>query len=245
MIQFRPLRADEIECRVSTVSEKGASVLLYKTARTDMDLLDETVGPMNWQRTHQIIEGNLYCTISIWDDEKKQWVAKQDVGTESNTEKEKGQASDSFKRAGFCWGIGRELYTGPFIWIGASDCKIAEGRNGKLACYDNFKVDHITIEDGVITALRITNESKNGKVVFTFPKQKAHTKPEAQEEPQDLTQPFTITQSMYNVLCSLCKQKGKNTKEVVNSYGVEKPAEMLVTVWQKAVADLKELPDVQ
>ena len=105
MIQFRPLRADEIECRVSTVSEKGASVLLYKTARTDMDLLDETVGPMNWQRTHQIIDGNLYCTISIWDDEKKQWVAKQDVGTESNTEKEKGQASDSFKRAGFCWGI--------------------------------------------------------------------------------------------------------------------------------------------
>lgn len=245
MIQFRPLRADEIECRVSTVSEKGASVLLYKTARTDMDLLDETVGPMNWKRSHQIIDGNLYCTIEIWDAEKQQWISKQDVGTESNTEKEKGQASDSFKRAGFCWGIGRELYTGPFIWIGASDCKVTQGKNGKPTCYDDFKVDHIVIEDGVITALRITNESKNGKVVFTFPKQRTYTKP--QEEPTDVPQeePVTISQAMYNVLTNLCKKKGVKVRAVLDDYGAENPSDLLVTDFEEAVADLKEFPDAQ
>ena len=245
MIQFRPLRADEIDCRIATISDKGLSLLLYKDARVDMRLLDEVVGPLNWKRSHQMIGDNLYCTLEVWDEEKKQWISKQDVGTESFTEKEKGQASDSFKRAGFCFGIGRELYTAPFIWISPTNCTIKKGKNYKLICYDNFKVSNITIENGVITFLEIRNEDKDGKVVFTFPKQKAHTKPEVQEGQLDLTQPFTITQSMYNVLCNLCKQKGKSAKEVVNSYGVEKPAEMLVTVWEEAVADLKELPDAQ
>ena len=104
-MKFRLLTADEIECRIGTVKAQGVSLLLYKDARTDQNILDEVVGSMNWQRSHQILDGNLYCTVSIWDEEKKQWISKQDVGTESFTEKEKGQASDCFKRACFNFGI--------------------------------------------------------------------------------------------------------------------------------------------
>lgn len=121
-LKFRLLKASEIDCRIATVSQKGVSVLLYKDARVDQNILDETVGPMNWQRSHS--RDNANCTVSLWDDEKKQWISKEDTGTESYTEKEKGLASDSFKRACFNWGIGRELYTAPFIWIPAGDCKV-------------------------------------------------------------------------------------------------------------------------
>lgn len=113
----RLLKADEIECRVGTIKGNGLTLLLYKDARVDMKILDETYGVGNWQRTHEVINGNLFCNIELWNDKISQWVKKQDVGTESFTEKEKGEASDSFKRAGFNVGIGRELYTSPFIWI--------------------------------------------------------------------------------------------------------------------------------
>ena len=99
---IRPLLASEIECRVGTMKPDGSgcSLLLYKDARVDMRILDEVFGEMNWKRHHDVVNGNLFCTLSIWDNEKKEWVSKQDVGTESSTEKEKGQASDAFKRAG-------------------------------------------------------------------------------------------------------------------------------------------------
>lgn len=121
MIPIRKLYASEIECRVAQCrkNKNGAwcSILLYKDARVDMKILDEVYGPLGWQREHSLIGDRLYCTISIWDAEKGVWIKKQDVGTESYTEKEKGQASDSFKRAGFNVGIGRELYTAPKIFI--------------------------------------------------------------------------------------------------------------------------------
>ena len=113
MNMFRTLRADEIDCRIAQIKENGLCLLLYKDARCDQNILDETVGPMNWQRQHT--RDNRNCIVSIWDSEKQQWISKEDTGTESNTEKEKGLASDSFKRACVNWGIGRELYTAPFI----------------------------------------------------------------------------------------------------------------------------------
>ena len=128
--RIRLLRAEEIECRVAKVNQKGVSLLLYKDARVDCKILDEVFGPMNWQRTHQSIDGNLYCTVSIWDPEKGQWISKQDVGTRSYTEQEKGQASDSFKRAAVVVGIGRELYTAPFIWIPAERVCIERREGG-------------------------------------------------------------------------------------------------------------------
>lgn len=125
----RLLRPEEIECRVQRISEgKGrnegkyfATLLLYKDARCDMRLLDETFGPENWQRDHKTERGNLFCGIGVWDEQKKVWVWKWDAGSESNQDAEKGHASDSFKRAGFNWGIGRELYTAPFVYIELMD----------------------------------------------------------------------------------------------------------------------------
>lgn len=143
-MEIRTLRADEIECRVQQVTDKGCIILVYKNARCDMRILDEVFGSMNWQRTHEVINDNLFCNIDIWDKEKNQWVRKQDVGVESNTEKEKGEASDSFKRAGFNVGIGRELYTAPFIWINLDKSEITE-YNGKkqLAKGVRFEVKSI------------------------------------------------------------------------------------------------------
>lgn len=158
-LEFRDLRADEIDCRIAMVKQSGLSLLLYKDARCDMNILDETVGAFNWQRTHT--RDNANCIVSIYDEDKKQWVSKEDTGTESNTEKEKGLASDSFKRACFNWGIGRELYTAPFIWVDASNLNMTSGK-----CYDKFAVAEIKIENKKIVYLKIVNTSKKGAVVF-------------------------------------------------------------------------------
>lgn len=170
MEKIRLLRADEIEARVNTISEKGLTLLLYKDARCDMNILDETFGILGWQRHHT--RDNANCIISIWDDDKKQWIDKEDTGTESFTEKEKGLASDSFKRAGFNVGIGRELYTAPFIWVPSSKTEIKKGNNGKPTTFDKFTVVEITYTDKrTIDGLKIVNQ--NGEVVFEkYPKQK-------------------------------------------------------------------------
>lgn len=167
-LKFRLLEASEIDVRVATVSENGCSLLLYKDARCDMNILDENVGAMNWQRQHT--RDNANCIVSIWDDEKKQWISKEDTGTESFTEKEKGLASDSFKRACFNWGIGRELYTAPFIWVNPDCVKIVD-KNGKKTTYDRFKVEKILYEDGKIAALSILNTTKKCRA-FVFDERK-------------------------------------------------------------------------
>ena len=167
---MRDLRANEIELRAQQVKENGLVLLLYKNARVDMDVLDEEYGPLGWMRSHEFKDGKLYCTVSVWDEAKQQWISREDVGTESNTEAEKGQASDSFKRANVNFGIGRELYTAPFIWINASDCTIKSRQyNGKTSyyCNDKFSVEKIIIENKVITAIAIRNDT-TGKRVFVW-----------------------------------------------------------------------------
>ena len=182
MCKFRTLRADEIDVRVATVVEnKGFSLLLYKDARCDMNILDETIGSMNWQRTHT--RENANCIVSIWDKEKNQWISKEDTGTESNTEKEKGLASDSFKRACFNWGIGRELYTSPFIWVSETSYISINKRTGKPQVNERFKVSAINItEDKVIVGLEIVDSK--GKVVFSKDI-KVKNPPPKQEKPKD------------------------------------------------------------
>ena len=138
---FRLLTADEIECRISQISDKGLALLLYKTARTDANLLDERYGPFAWQNDFKIVDNVLYGGIGLREVDGE-WVWKWDAGTESNTEAEKGRASDAFKRAGFKWGIGRELYTAPRIWISADKCNIRDRK-----CYDNFEVEKIAYND--------------------------------------------------------------------------------------------------
>ena len=166
MLKFRDLTANEIECRVQSVKQNGLILLLYKDARVDMNILDETVGAENWQREHYECKGNLFCRVGIDITENGSWVWKSDCGVESNTEAQKGEASDSFKRACFNWGIGRELYTAPFVWIPADKCDI---NNGK--CYDKFEVEKIAIEDKRITGLAIRNVTK-GIRVFVWQEQK-------------------------------------------------------------------------
>ena len=161
---FDLLTAAEIECRIGTTklpkdgNPGGVSLLLYKDARCDMARLDKTVGVMNWQREHS--RENANCKVSIWDDEKKMWVSKEDTGVASRTEAEKGLASDSFKRACFNWGIGRELYTSPFIWISG---------NPDVLKWERFKVKAIGYDENrCINALTIVD--KSNRVVFQMGK---------------------------------------------------------------------------
>ena len=170
MKKFRELYANEIECRVATCKSSGLSLLLYKDARCDMNILDETVGVMNWQREHKELKGNIYCGVSIYDEDLGRWATKWDCGKESNTEAEKGESSDSFKRACFNWGIGRALYTAPYIWIPSDKCAIKpSGRKDKygnevLTCTDKFVVEQIIYEEGCIVAISIRNKTQNKRV---------------------------------------------------------------------------------
>lgn len=161
-MNFRKLKASEVECRINSVKQTGLVLLLYKDARCDMNILDETVGPEGWQRNHELINGNLFCNVGIKINDE--WIWKQDVGTESYTEKEKGQASDSFKRACFNWGIGRELYTAPFIWMPATKCKIESGK-----CYDHFEVTLLEYEGNAISALEILNTDTKATYKYGTP----------------------------------------------------------------------------
>lgn len=173
---FRKLFSHEVDVRVGTnkAGGKGASLLLYKDARCDMNILDDTVGSLGWQRTHT--RDNANCIVSIYDDKKNMWISKEDTGTESMTEKEKGMASDSFKRACVNWGIGRELYTAPFIWI---DRNVVSESDIKFA---KFKCDEIGYDDnGVIDRLVI---SSKGKTIYSFGSSKKveNSKPKIKKE---------------------------------------------------------------
>lgn len=170
MNEIRLLKSSEIECRVGQCgkSQKGVawcSLLLYKDARCDMKVMDETFGPMGWQKSYELINGNLFCTVSVRS-EDGEWISKQDVGVESNTEKEKGQASDAFKRACVNWGVGRELYTAPKIFVTLKDGETVE-RNGKMALAPKvvFTVTEIDFDDKrTISALTIVDN--NGVVRY-------------------------------------------------------------------------------
>ena len=169
MCMFRDLTASDVECRIGMCKENGLQLLLYKDARVDMNILDEKVGQEGWQREHYEVKGNLYCRVGIRFGET--WVWKSDCGTESNTEEQKGEASDSFKRACVNWGIGRELYSAPFIWIPSTECTIKsfKASNGKetYKCNDSFTVTELEIKNKVIVGLAIRNNNTK-KVCYTF-----------------------------------------------------------------------------
>lgn len=220
-MEIRLLRADEIECRIGTINDKGLSLLLYKDARADMKILDETFGCLGWKRTHQSIDGNLYCTVELWDSEKKEWISKQDVGTVSYTEKEKGQASDSFKRACVSVGVGRELYSAPFVWISAQKCNI-QRKNDKLICYDKFTVSEISYNgEREIIGLSVLN-SNTGEIVFSmFPKQTQQRN------------------DRFNEFDSELRRTGVKAEAVFSRYGVKNIDEMTPELLDRAINSLK------
>ena len=163
-LKFRDLYADEIELRVGSVVKNdkvdGFTLLLYKNARVDMALLDEVVGVGNWQREHIILGEDIYCRLGIWNEELKQWIWKTDAGAEANTEKEKSKASDSFKRAATNFGLGRCLYSAPFVWINTSSTENSKQR---------YYVKEIEYKDHKIIKLIICNE-KTDQVVYSYGK---------------------------------------------------------------------------
>ena len=223
----RLLKPDEISCRVQQVTDSnGAIILLYKDARVDMNLLDETYGESNWQREHTSIDGNLFCTIKVWDKDKNQWVSKQDVGVESNTEATKGEASDAFKRAGFNWGIGRELYTGPFIFVQLEQGEYQTGKNGKQQASFRFglSVKEITYnENREIKTLVLVD--KQGRERFTHGKGKSKPIPEIKETPAAVKEPAKITMT---VLPEELAQRKREVAALQKDYNIS--AEKLKTI---------------
>lgn len=238
---FRLLRADEIDCRVQSVYPgKGCTLLLYKDARCDMNILDEMVGPFNWQRTHS--RDNANCTVSIWNGE--QWVSKEDTGAESNTEAQKGLASDSFKRACFNWGIGRELYTAPFIWIKADKAGIQEGRNGKPQVKTKFEVTDIEYEDQRISYLEITG---NGETVFVWGKHRLATPPTPKPSTPQPPKPYTPQNTSekpaepdYRKLCiRTWTAMGKDPAEIADRFGADRSTTS--ERWKEILAEMEQV----
>lgn len=227
--EIRLLRADEIECRVGTINERGLSLLLYKDARVDQKILDEAFGMYGWERTHQSIEGNLYCTVRIWDSEKAQWIEKQDVGTTSYTEKEKGQASDAFKRACVNVGIGRELYSAPFIWISSSKANIQK-RDNRYTTSERFQVREISYNEmREIAAITIVND--RGVVVYEYQEKKNSSKN------QNTTN--RITELQKKELENELKRTGVDIEKVLRRYELKKLDEMTPDIYERAIHGLK------
>lgn len=213
------LQANEISCRVQQISEKGLSLLLYVTSRDGQKRLDEKYGALGWQDRYEVIDGDLYCIISAWDAEKKMWISKEDVGTASYTAKEKGRASDAFKRACVKHGIGRELYTAPFIWIPASNCNITV-KNDKASTRDKFFVNLITYtSDQKIDELEIVNQDMN--IVF---KQYASQK---------------IDEIKYKVLLDKLQEAKVTMDEIVALFHVNTLQEMDINQWNKCMRKLE------
>lgn len=197
-IDMRNLRKDEIEVRVASTQNNVAQLLLYKTARTDAAILDETFGQFNWQCTYSEIKGNLFCTISVRDPKTNEWISKSDCGVESNIEKEKGEASDAFKRAGFRWGAGVELYSAPRIKVQIEESDMYNGR----FC-QTFSLKDIEISpDHKITSLTI--QDRRGNVRYTY---------NAQENAQDNTERFNFSKPIRVAATAQPKRKTRYTND--------------------------------
>jgi hypothetical protein len=171
-----PLQITEIDFRVQSVNKGGyATILAYKDARVDMKRLDDVYGVEGWQKKYELIDNHLFCSVGIWSDKLQQWIWKQDVGTESNTEKEKGEASDAFKRACFNLGIGRELYDYPLIQVQLNETEFYKS-TGKVTW--SFKLKewlwYSEFTDGKLTYLGCRDNNKKVRFNFGIPKPKTN-----------------------------------------------------------------------
>ena len=220
------LTAQDVECRVQQITENqngyGAILLLYKDARVDMKILDQVYGEMNWQRKHTVINGQLFCSVLIWDESKKQWIEKQDVGTESQTEAEKGRASDSFKRACFNVGIGRELYNAPFIYIKLGAAEVRKNSKGKPTTYTRFNVTEMEYsrEKECFTKLVVCDEK--GRQRYSLNGSKAEAKPPEK--------PAQTSENRYVRI-------ENNETYVLTRAGMKKPSELNMATLQQMLTD--------
>ena len=233
------------------INEKGLSLLLYKDARVDQRILDETFGAFRWKRSHQCIDGNLYCTVEVFDKETMQWIAKQDVGTMGYTEKEKSQASDSFKRACFNWGIGRELYSAPFIWIPAVKVSIQmkEGPNKekRYYCNDRFSVISITYNNDREIAGLVINNDKD-QIVYELKakadmgSRKEKVEPKGKKESgQQKQEPKKegISKEQMDSLQAELDRTGVTMETVQGRYQIQEPQSMSRELYGRVMSALK------
>lgn len=247
-MKFRNLRADEIECRVGMIrggKDPFFTLLLYKDARCDMNILDEEVGSENWQRDHYECKSNLFARVGIKCG--GEWIWKSDCGVESNTEKEKGEASDSFKRACVNWGIGRELYTSPAIFIRGH----VKENNGKLAP-DFKKIEVAAIEyEADLKKIARLEISGDGEIIFKWSSRGAQ-KPSAKDDKNETPspdKPLTLDEA-----CKFATKTGKKYNELTADqlkYIIEKSsharcreaAQLVLDDMESAFEDLPPLDD--
>lgn len=239
--KFPLLQKQQIEVKVKKVVQSGAILLLYKTARTDMDILDSTVGPQNWTNDYREIKGNLYCGIAIRNGDE--WIWKWDCGIESRSDgdgnEKKGEASDAFKRAGFRWGIGRELYTAPFVFAMLPTEK--QGAGYRLAGTPKFRVDEIAYQDDAISRLRIMCETRNTETeVFRFGMQGAPQRkpPSPAAQPTQPAQPTRIVQGQMDYICAVCSEA--EIQAILRKQKIERLEDMLFEKAKRVVEQLQQ-----
>lgn len=225
-LNFRNLNPDEIEVRVGTVAKDKSyiTLLLYQNSRVAMDLLDEVVGKNNWQREHT--RDNKNCTISIWDEQKQQWVCKEDTGIESNTQQEKGLASDSFKRSAVNWGIGRCLYSAPDIYINgnADQLKYNKYFVKEIEYDDNNKINRLVIQD------------KGQNIVYTHPKAENKSQP---QKVQATTQPKLISEAQRKRLFAISNGNNDVVKKVLARYKYEKTEQIKMSDYEQICTEIE------
>ena len=186
--EFRTLRPDEILVRVERVNPQTlvGEIVLYKDARCDMRILDETVGPGRWQTEHVILNGQNYCKLSIWDDELKQWVSQMDVGVAQRFEREKSAASDALKRAAFRFGLGRELYSKPGdarVQLLKNEVKIGSDGNTYMKDEISLYVGSISYENKQITQITIVDANGHPRYIYPAQQTKQQTAPTPAPQP--------------------------------------------------------------
>lgn len=230
---IRLLTAGEIDVRVGAIYKNGITLLLYKDARVDMNILDEIYGPYGWMRLHSKIGDAMFCELKVKDPESGTWVSKMDVGAPSNSEAIKGSCSDSFKRAATNLGIGRELYTSPFIWVDINKVTLKEDGN-KKSVKDTFFVQSIEFDENrrVITGLVIVNQDKN--VVFQYLESR---------EPRLSQVAITITADQTAEILNEIKRTGISLPGVLKKYGLKKISDMSPELYATAMKTMQNMPD--
>ena len=235
----RPLTIEDIDFRVQSINAKGyATILAYKSARVDMQRLDQAVGPLNWQRKHELIDGKLFCHVGIYNEENGEWVWKSDVGTESMTEATKGESSDSFKRACFNWGIGRELYDYPIISIPLVLDTEYELVSGKGRQKWGLKLRdwkwHSQFTDGKVNYLAC--KDTNGKLRFQWGEYiKEETQPKVQQKAQSVIDPDANPQGVLKKKTDAEVELEAVTQEYITVIGKKPTAKMTADMMREAI----------
>lgn len=246
---IRLLEPNEIECRISIINEKGLSLLLYKDARVDQRILDETFGPFGWKRSHQCIDGNLYCTVEIFDQKSGEWISKQDVGTTGYTKKEKSQASDSFKRACFNWGIGRELYSAPFIWIPSDKASIrmktSQSGETRYYCSDRFSVKSIQYNDlKEIQTLVIVNDKNQPVFEWKSAKTAGSSNKNKRKAEQKESAATSVSKDQMDSLRAELERTGVTMENVKSRYKIQDLGNMSEELYGKVMLALSRTKSV-